>query len=92
MKISKSTQDKLGNILKVQGYSIRYEKGTFRSGYCIVKDKKTVLINKFFPIEGIINVLMEIIRDTEMDFELLEEEQIKWVEKIKNPTEVTEKE
>jgi mRNA-degrading endonuclease RelE of RelBE toxin-antitoxin system len=49
MKISKGTQEKLANLLKSQGYLIRYEKGAFRSGYCIVKDKKTVLINKFFP-------------------------------------------
>jgi len=92
MKISKGTQEKLANLLKSQGYIIRYEKGAFRSGYCIVKDKKTVLINKFFPIEGVIQVLLEIIRETEFNLEVLEEEQIKWVEKIKNSEETKEEE
>jgi hypothetical protein len=37
-------------------------------------------------------VLTEIIRETEFNMEVLEEEQIKWIEKIKNSEETKEEE
>ena len=42
-------------------YKVRYEKGNFKSGYCILETKKVVVINKFTPLESRINSLAEII-------------------------------
>jgi len=42
-------------------YIIRYERGTFQSGYCILEQKKVVVLNKFLPVEGRINTLIDII-------------------------------
>ena len=55
LKITKIFQVKLENILESQEYKIRFEKGNFKSGYCIIKDKKVVVINKYFSLEGKIN-------------------------------------
>ena len=55
LKITKKFQVKLENILESQEYKIRFEKGNFKSGYCIIKDKKVVIINKYFSLEGKIN-------------------------------------
>ncbi len=44
------------------GYKVRYEKGNFKSGYCILENQKVVLLNKFTVIESRISTLMEILR------------------------------
>ena len=51
---------KLEDLLKENNYDVRYEKGNFRSGYCIVEDKKVVVVNKFATIESRIQALHEI--------------------------------
>ena len=66
LKITKIFQSKLENILESQEYKIRFEKGNFKSGYCIIKDKKVVIINKYFSLEGKINALIKIIKSIEI--------------------------
>ena len=83
MRPTKSTQEKLQNILKTQGYTIRYERGNFQGGYCMVHEQKTIVINKFHPLEGKINTMIDIIRDLEFDDTLLSEDQLKLVTKLK---------
>lgn len=61
LRFSKSNLDKLELLFKELDYTVRYEKGTFNSGYCIVEDKKIIIINKFFDTEGRINVLLDIL-------------------------------
>lgn len=83
MRISKSTQDKLQQLLEALDYEVRYEKGSFKAGFCVVHTQKTVLINKFVPLEGIIQTLTEIIKQLEItNIENLNEEQLKLWEKI----------
>lgn len=43
-------------------YILRYEKGNFKSGYCILNENKIAVINKFFALEGKINSLLEILK------------------------------
>jgi len=52
---------KLEDIFKEAGYIIRYERGNFKSGYCILEQKKVVIVNKYFGLEAKINSLLEII-------------------------------
>lgn len=53
--------DKLENLFAASEYMLRYEKGNFKSGYCILNDTKIVIINKYFPLEGKINALIDIL-------------------------------
>ena len=46
-------------------YKVRYEKGSFKSGYCLVENRNIAVVNKFFDVEGRINVLLEILADFE---------------------------
>ena len=46
IKYTKQFQKKLENIFPNIGYKLRYEKGNFKSGYCILKNEKVVIINK----------------------------------------------
>ena len=52
---------KLEDLLKDNGYEVRYEKGNFKSGFCILEDKKVAVINKFSTIESRIQALIEIV-------------------------------
>lgn len=61
MKYTQSTLDKLEAITEQAGYILRYERGTFQSGYCILEAKKVVVLNKFLQIEGRINTLLDLI-------------------------------
>ena len=82
LKITKKFQLKLENILKSQEYKIRFEKGNFKSGYCIIKDKKVAIINKYFSLEGKINTLIEIIKSIEISKKLCTKNDIIIIKKI----------
>lgn len=53
---------KLETLLEECGYDVRYEKGNFKSNYCILEDKKIVVINKFSVLESKVQSLLEIIQ------------------------------
>lgn len=61
MKYTQTTLDKAEKILEEAGYVVRYERGTFQSGYCILEQRKVVVLNKFLQTEGRINTLLDII-------------------------------
>lgn len=74
MKYTQSTLDKLEKIVAEAGYVIRYERGTFQSGYCILEQKKVVVLNKFLQTEGRINTLIDLIPQLDVSPDLLSEE------------------
>ena len=53
---------KLEDMIAESDYTLRYEKGNFKSGYCLIEDRKIVMINKFAAIESRINTLIEIVK------------------------------
>ncbi len=73
MKYTQNTLDKLEELLSELNYVVRYERGTFQSGYCILEQKKVVVLNKFLQLEGRINTLMDIIAKLVEDPEILSE-------------------
>jgi len=67
MKYTQNTMDKIEKILDEASYVVRYERGTFQSGYCILEDRKVVVLNKFLQTEGRINTLFDIIPQLSID-------------------------
>lgn len=61
LKSTPNNLAKLEKIFEEAKYILRYEKGTFNSGYCVLEHKKVVVINKFLNVEGRINTLMDIL-------------------------------
>ena len=61
MKFNQSTLDKIERILDEAEYIVRYERGNFQSGYCILEQKKVVVLNKFLQLEGRISTLVDIV-------------------------------
>ncbi len=52
---------KLEEHLEENGYDVRYEKGNFKSNYCLLEAKKIVMVNKFSAMESRCTALLEII-------------------------------
>lgn len=82
MKYNQSTLDKLESIPEQSGYVLRYERGTFQSGFCILEEKKVVVLNKFLQTEGRINTLIDLIPQLAIDPELLSAESKKLYSEI----------
>lgn len=61
VKFSKPFLTKLENLISETDYSLRYEKGNFKAGYCILNEQKIIIVNKYFSLEGKINSLIELI-------------------------------
>ena len=74
MKYTQHTLDKLEAVVEESGYVLRYERGTFQSGYCILEQKKVVVLNKFLQLEGRINTMVDLIPQLEINTELLTDE------------------
>ena len=71
MKYTQTTLDKLEAIPEEAGYVLRYERGTFQSGYCILEERKVVVLNKFLQTEGRINTLLDLIPQLDINPEIL---------------------
>ena len=61
MKYNQAALDKIEKILDETGYVVQNERGNFQSGYCILEERKVVVLNKFLQMEGRINTLMDIV-------------------------------
>ena len=82
MKYTQHTLDKVEKILDEAKYLIRYERGTFQSGYCILEAKKVVVLNKFLQTEGRINTLFDIIPQLNITADTLTPETRKVYEEV----------
>lgn len=67
VKYTKHFLDKLESLFSASNYILRYEKGNFKSGYCVLKETKIVIVNKYFPLEGKINALIDILSELNLD-------------------------
>ncbi|NWG27771.1 MAG: hypothetical protein HXY48_04470 [Ignavibacteriaceae bacterium] len=49
------------------GASIRFEKGDFKGGYCIVHDKKVIVINKMTNLQKKVMILSTALKELGVD-------------------------
>ena len=71
MKFNQQTLQKLEAILSQSDYVIRYERGNFQSGWCLLEAKKVVVLNKFLDVEGRINTLLDLIPQITIHYDKL---------------------
>lgn len=84
MKFTQSTLNKLEDILNESEYTLRYERGTFQSGWCLLEQRKIVVLNKFLDAEGRINTLLDLIPQIKIDYDKLTLDSQKLYEEITN--------
>lgn len=73
VRYTKPFLNKLEDIFAESDYVLRYEKGNFQSGYCVLKDTKIAIVNKYYTVEGKINCLVDILRLISIDQSRLHE-------------------
>ena len=71
MKLTQTTLDKLEDILGESEFVVRYERGNFQSGWCLLEAKRIVVLNKFLNLEARINTLLELIPVLDIQFDKL---------------------
>jgi hypothetical protein len=65
-KYNQNTLKKLEGIFEEARYIVRYEKGNFNAGHCVLEEKRIVVLNKFFTLENKINCLVDIINAVDL--------------------------
>lgn len=88
MKYTQHNLDKLEDILQQSEYVVRYERGTFQSGWCLLEARKIVVLNKFLDTEGRINTLLEIIPQLNIEFDKLTHESQKLYDDVVKKSEL----
>ncbi|MFD0998749.1 hypothetical protein ACFQ21_05500 [Ohtaekwangia kribbensis] len=73
---------KLEEMITESDYTLRYEKGNFKAGYCVLKDQKIMIVNKFFTTEGKINALLDILKGVTLDPAKFSEKSLKLHEEL----------
>src|SRR6185312_2615903 len=81
-KVTPNNLARLEKIFSEIKYELRFEKGSFNSGYCVLEHKKVVVVNKFLNLEGRINTLLDIVGTMQMDESLLTPESLKLYKQI----------
>lgn len=75
LSYTQHTLDKLEALLKSLGFKLRYEKGNFKTGSCVLEKDRMVIVNRFSNLESKINALANLIQQSDTDDNLLEEKQ-----------------
>ena len=73
MKLSTTlhTLEKLELVLKALHYKVRYEKGNFKTGACILENSRIIVVNKYSNLESKILALAELLLIVDIPAETL---------------------
>ena len=80
---TQSSLGKLEDLLRAAGFLIRYEKGNFKSGMCVLLKDKVMVVNKFSDIQVKINTLIDLVAGFDFKEVDLDEKQKKFLYLIK---------
>ncbi len=70
------TLEKLESLIKALQFKLRYEKGNFKTGACVLENSRVIVVNKFSNLESKILALAELIQNMEIiDEGILDEKQ-----------------
>lgn len=81
-KYTPNTLKKLEQLFEEARYRVRYEKGNFNSGFCVLEERRIAVINRFLNVEGRINALVEILPTLSIKEEELSGEMLKWYKQL----------
>jgi hypothetical protein len=82
-RLTKGYLSKLEDLVSEGGFMVRYERGNFKSGYCILKENRLVLINNFLPLDGRINTMMDLAVNLGLEEESLSDKSRKLLAEIR---------
>jgi hypothetical protein len=62
---------KIEQLYREGGFKLRYEKGSFKAGHCLLLEQQVVVVNKFYTIDTKIGALSDMARELEWNHENL---------------------
>ena len=83
VSFTQHTLDKLEDLFKALEYKVRYEKGNFKTGACLLDKSRVIVINKFSNLENRILALLELLQHIPADETLLDDKQKAWFYQLK---------
>jgi hypothetical protein len=86
IKLTQHSLDKLEELLVKAGYTVRNEKGNFKSGSCLIEASNVIVLNKFAPVESKVTYLIDALHNLNINEELLDEKDRKFLSQIKETT------
>ena len=75
LTLTQHTLDKLELLLKALDYKVRYEKGNFKTGACVIENSRVIVVNRFSNLENKILSLAELVQTLETEGSQLDEKQ-----------------
>lgn len=75
MAYKRGALQKVEKQITEQGFKIRYERGNFKAGYCIVQQSKVIIVNKFYNNEARYNCLIDIMEKNDLSQDLSKNEE-----------------
>ncbi len=82
IKYTLNNLEKMKALLQEAGYIVRFEKGHFTAGYCLLENKKVIIVNKYFDTEARITTLQDIIATLQLSEEKLSEHSQSFLKQI----------
>ena len=86
LTFTQHTLDKLEQLLRSLHFKVRYEKGNFKTGACILENSRVIVVNKFSNLESKIIALAELVQTMEVEESLLDEKQKAFLYLLKQTT------
>jgi hypothetical protein len=83
LSYTQHTLDKLEALLKSLGFKLRYERGNFKTGSCLLESSRVIIVNKFSNLESKINALADLLQRTDSDETLLDDKQKAFLSELK---------
>ncbi len=74
MNYSPTNLKKIEALIRESGYVLRYEKGNFNSGYCILLDMNVIIVNKYFTDDVKFQKLIDLVFELKIDVRKLNTE------------------
>lgn len=59
--------EKLESLFRHLGFRVRYEKGNFKTGACVLQNSKVVVVNRFLDTAAKISALSELLAELPLD-------------------------
>lgn len=83
LSYTQHTLEKLESLLKSLGFKLRYERGNFKTGSCVLENNRVIIVNKYSNLESKINALADLLQKSETDDTLLEDKQKAFLYELK---------
>jgi len=83
ISLTQGSLDKLETLFSDLGYKLRYEKGSFRTGACVLQSSRVVVVNKFSTVDMKVVSLLQILETMDIDENLIQEKLKTFYQNIK---------